>query len=176
MGFRRIYLIGFMGCGKSHTGRQLAENLHWGFIDLDDLIEKRYASTIEDIFKRSGEIAFRNYEAETLRNLELFDNTIVSVGGGAPCFSDNIDFMNSSGKTIYLRMSPALLSERLRTDKKPRPLLKNLNPGQLEDFIRIKLTEREIYYLKASEVVEADDLKINDLINSVLRLSEEMGK
>lgn len=173
MGYRIIYLVGFMGCGKSTAGKKLAGILGWQFLDLDSIIEKKYSLKIEEIFILSGEKTFREYESDTLRSLDLKGDTIISVGGGAPCFGDNMTYMKQTGKVIYIRMTPAQLKERLVADNKPRPLIAGLDTDQLEKFIEIKLSEREIFYLRAGEIIDGFGLDINDL---ALRVKKNFSK
>src|SRR5512133_3442701 len=98
-----IYLIGFMGSGKSTAGRELARLLGWSFTDLDTEVEKREGKTIRQIFAQKGEEYFRNLETKVLRDLNTLANSVISTGGGTPCHSDNMDFMLENGLTIYLK-------------------------------------------------------------------------
>ena len=168
--FRRIYLIGFMGSGKTTAGKKLATTLGWPFLDLDDIIEQKYSKSIEEIFMLSGEKTFREYEKSCLHNLGTEEDTVVSAGGGAPCFSDNMTFMNQTGRVVYLRMSPLQLKERLLSDPKPRPLLKGLNPSELERYIELKLSEREAFYNQAFLIEDGYDLDISKLAKKIIQL------
>lgn len=159
----RIFLIGFMGSGKTTLGKQLARKLGYRFIDQDDYIEETSGLTIAEYFSRNGEQAFRKYEHEALKNLLEFDNVVISTGGGAPCFFNNIDMMNENGLAIYLRMKPEVLKSRLKHAQAERPLIKGKTEEELLEFIKSKLTEREPFYLKAKHVIESMDLKMDDL-------------
>ena len=106
----RVYLIGYMGCGKTTIGKRLAKSLGWDVIDMDSRIENRYRKTIPDIFASEGEESFRKKERFILEELSSLENVVVSTGGGAPCFFDNIDVMNSSGLCVYIRMTPEALA------------------------------------------------------------------
>ncbi|HVN59053.1 MAG TPA: shikimate kinase [Bacteroidales bacterium] len=160
---KRIYFIGYMGSGKSTAGRKLASMLGWDFIDLDEIIEEKNGRTIEEIFLFSGEGEFRKIESNLLRNIACRNNTVISVGGGAPCFFGNMDFMNRTGRTIYLKMKPEDLSKRIRNDSKTRPLLKGLSGGELQKFIEMKLAEREYYYLQSGLVVDGNNLDLEEI-------------
>jgi shikimate kinase len=173
---RIIYLVGYMGCGKTTAGKRLASVLEWNFLDLDDLIVQKYSQSIEEIFMLSGEKTFRKYESEILHNLNIETDTIISVGGGAPCFSDNMEFMKMTGKVIYLKMTSPLLKERLAADKKPRPLLKGLKEEELEKFIELRLIEREPFYMEAGLIVDGSDPDIGFLAQKAMQMFRGRGE
>lgn len=147
--FSKIYLIGFMGSGKSTVGRKLASRLKWSFVDLDQIIELKTGMKIPEIFTTKGEDFFRETESTLLQTLELKASTVISTGGGTPCFGNNMDFMLGSGMTIYLRMTPGQLKARLLRSSNERPLIRNIGIEELEGFIEKKLEEREKCYLRA---------------------------
>jgi len=170
---RRIYIIGFMGSGKTTAGKKLAAALKWEFADLDILIENRENLFIRDIFTRKGEEYFRQVESDLLKNPGLSEemNFVISVGGGTPCFFDNMDFMLSEGIVVYLRMTPGQLKERLDRERDMRPLLNNLQGNDLLKFIKERLADRESFYNRATISVdgfsfstEAVIAKLNDLM------------
>jgi len=163
----KIFLIGFMGSGKSTAGRRLASQLNWSFIDLDEKIEKMEGMKIPDIFSLKGEHYFRVLETNALKGLQSETNTVISTGGGTPCFGDNMDFMLSSGLTIYLKMAPASLRRRLARSSEGRPLLKDIDRKGLGGYITAKLAEREKWYSRAE--ITIDDLNNNssDLLSLV---------
>src|SRR5665647_886628 len=101
-----VYIIGFMGSGKTTAGKKLAAALGWSFIDLDKKIEEHTGKIIPDIFSQNGEVWFRNVEAEVLRSLNELTNTVISTGGGAPCHDDNMDYMLETGFTVYIKLNP----------------------------------------------------------------------
>jgi shikimate kinase len=145
----KIFLIGFMGCGKSTLGRKLATRLGYTLIDLDHQIEKIANSTIANYFSANGEEAFRKLESETLKTLDYPKNCVVATGGGTPCYFDNIDWMNANGLTIYIEMTPLALAKRLEQGIAKRPLLSNLSEEGIVHFIENKLEERNVFYKKA---------------------------
>lgn len=153
-----IFLIGFMGSGKSHWGKIWAERNQLSFIDLDELIEKDAGKSIAAIFESKGEDYFRLLESEALRKLEGFQNTIIACGGGTPCFYNNIDWMNQHGITIYIESTPVQILERVFAEKEKRPLLKKLNEAELLFFIEQKLKERQPHYSKATITVQSVSL------------------
>jgi shikimate kinase len=160
---RRVYVIGFMGSGKSTASKKLSSILGWQFIDLDKEIELKAGKSIKDIFSSSGEDHFRKLEEETLFNIITSTNTIISTGGGTPCYGSNMDFMIRSGIVVYLRMTPAQLKSRLEGKAASRPLIKDVNKSELLQYISNKLSEREKYYLRASIIVDSMNLDIKAL-------------
>jgi shikimate kinase len=162
-----IYIIGFMGSGKSTAGKKLASLLNWSFIDLDKKIEEHTLKTIPEIFSQNGEDYFRIIESKLLKNLNSGTNTIISTGGGTPCFSDNMDFMIETGLTIYLKLTPRQLRSRLSGSKGERPLIRDLNQEKLLSFTEDKLAHREKWYSRSDITVEGIDLDINLLLSLV---------
>jgi shikimate kinase len=154
-----IFLIGFMGSGKTTLGRKLAARLNYPFFDLDHLLEEQAGMSITEYFSSFGETAFRLAEAEVLKNTAYPENAVVSTGGGLPCFFDNMDWMKAKGTTLYIKLSPKTLASRLEHSKEERPLLRDKHGDELVTFIANKLSERESYYLKAQVV--ADGLSLN---------------
>ncbi len=145
----RIYLIGFMGSGKSYLGKALASQLNLSYLDLDDWLEKEEGRSISRIFSESGEMEFRKLEAQYLRATAQHQNIVVATGGGTPCFFENMDWANENGVTIYLNASPRLIASRLSGEKSKRPLISSLNDEELLSFIENKLAERESFYHQA---------------------------
>lgn len=153
----KVFLIGFMGCGKSTKAKQLANRLACPVIDLDAVIVAEQGQTIAEYFAAYGEAAFRQLESETLKNYPYPETCVVATGGGLPCFFDNMDWMNANGKTVYLQMEPAQLVSRLHNRQK-RPLIKDMDDEQLLVFIQNKLAERDLFYTQAQLVINAFDL------------------
>ncbi len=162
----KIFLIGFMGCGKSTKAKQLANRLNCPVIDLDAVMVDEQGKTIAEYFAEHGEAAFRKLESETLKQYNYPETCVVATGGGLPCFFDNMEWMNANGKTIYLQMTPPQLVSRLHNREK-RPLLKGMDDEQLLTFVEMKLTERNAFYTQAQLVVNAFDLEIEELISSL---------
>jgi shikimate kinase len=167
MTLNRVYIIGFMGSGKSTAGKKLAASLGWSFIDLDRRIEEKAGKTIPRIFSQDGEEHFRKIESETLEGLNSKSDTVVSTGGGTPCHGENMHFMLETGLTIYLKMTPEQLTSRLLESSGERPLIKNIPDDKLKDFIEEKLAVREKWYQRASIVIDGMNLDINKLDSMV---------
>jgi len=167
MEIKRIFLIGFMGSGKSTLGRRLSTEMGWPFSDLDDLFEKKYHTTIENYFKTLGEEAFRKAEQQVLQEVLNEDKIIIATGGGTPCFYDNMEQMNAHGLTIYLKLSVNTLAQRLGGKRQVRPLVKGKSGEELINFITEKLAEREHHYEKANVVVDAEVLGVEGYIKII---------
>lgn len=166
----RIFLIGFMGSGKTHWGKQLAAQLTIPFYDLDDVISSKENKTIAELFAHSGEEAFRVKEREVLESL-IDENAsmVVSCGGGTPCFFNNIERMKKYGVVIWLNTHVEVLVHRLIKEKSTRPLIKNVPDTDLRSFIIRKLNERRMYYEQADVVIDNEDsISISEFIQTVL--------
>ena len=150
---RSIFLIGFMGSGKSHWGRKLADILNVPFVDLDADIVSYAGMSISDIFAEQGETGFRELERERLHALMSGQFCVVATGGGTPCFFDNMDQMNASACTIFLDVPVEVLAKRLSGEMQKRPLLANLTPEQLPEFIGRMLEKRIPYYRQAQHTL-----------------------
>lgn len=164
-----IYIIGFMGSGKSSLGKKLAASLGWSFIDLDKKIEELAGKSIPDLFSHDGEEKFRSLETEALKGIVSNKNMVVSTGGGTPCHGNNMDYMLETGITIYLKLTPAQLEYRLLGSSGERPLLKNIPDEKLYDFIKEKLSTREKWYNRANFIVEGTNLDINHLQSIIFK-------
>lgn len=160
-----------MGCGKSTLGKKLATKLGYEFIDLDHQLEKEVGMSIGSYFASHGEDGFRLQERKTLTEFDYPANIVVATGGGAPCYFDNMDWMNSNGLTIYIQMSPVALAKRLESGKEKRPLLKDLNEEQLIAFIEDRLAQREAFYSQASIVANGISLSADALRALILSQS-----
>ena len=163
----RIYLIGFMGCGKSTFGKRLAKKLDCPFVDLDDEIEQRAGKSIDELFKMEGESVFRKMEQEALLDTIIHKKAVIATGGGTPCFEDNMEFMNAEGVTVYLRMSPLSITHRLENAKKIRPLVHGRKGEELNEFIKKTLSARESYYLQSHCIIKGETVKPDQVISLI---------
>jgi len=168
---KSIILIGYMGVGKSFIGKILSKELKFKFIDLDTYIESKEKKTINDLFKEKGEIFFRNIEKKYLNNL-LSENSkyIISTGGGTPCYSNNLDLINNNNnvKSIYLKASISILTDRLFIDIHNRPLISHLNSKkELNNYISKHLFERSNFYNQADIIIDVDNKKIKEIIYQI---------
>lgn len=152
---KRIYLIGYMGAGKTTVGKALEKRTGLSFIDLDYYIEGRYRKTVSQLFAEKGEEAFREIERRMLHEVSMFEDVLISTGGGTPCFFDNMAYMNRCGTTIYLQVPVAELAKRLELCKHTRPVLAGRSGEALEAFIAESLARRDTYYKQATVVFDA---------------------
>ena len=147
-----------MGSGKTHRGRQLSEKLNLPFFDLDEQIVNSEGKSINQIFEEEGEEAFRLKEKEILNIItESHHSFILASGGGAPCYFNNIEYMNQSGITVWLNTPMPTLFKRLQQERAHRPLLRELTDAQLNSFIVRKFSDRKIYYEQAKVVIDDDE-------------------
>ena len=152
-----IFLVGFMGCGKTHIGHMLAKAMSYHFIDMDHYLEESFGETIPAIFEKQGETFFRQLEHETLMSLKEKSNYVFSTGGGAPCFHNNIEIMNAAGTTIYLNVAPETIVKRILHQRDHRPILKGFaNEIELLNFVEKKITERNQFYKQAKIIIDAN--------------------
>jgi len=168
----RIYIVGYMGSGKSSIGKKLAARLGYLFIDLDTRIEEQQNKTIVELFSEKGEEEFRTFERIALHETFYLDNLVVSTGGGTPIFFDNIDLMIKNGLCIYLQADIDVLISRLIPNQNIRPLIAHLSKEDLQKFIQEQLNIREPYYLKAQLYIEAKGLTPAILHKKVLNWIE----
>jgi shikimate kinase len=150
-----IFLIGFMGSGKSTLGKNLAETLNYDFIDSDLWIEKEQGMSIDSVFSSKGEAFFRELELKFIENLNPFNPTIIATGGGLPCFNGNIEKLKEIGTVIYLKAAPEIIFERIKFDDR-RPLLNKKDHHEKIDFIQNKLKERNVFYKQAHFTIDAN--------------------
>lgn len=146
---KNIYLLGFMGSGKSFYGKYLSQKFNLNYLDLDEFIEATMNLSIPQIFNSIGEEGFRKNEANLLRKTVDFNQNIISCGGGTPCFHDNMKWIKDHGISIYLKTSEELLFKRLNNQKTGRPLISSMSDDDLRHFISMKISEREKFYEQA---------------------------
>ena len=166
-----IFLVGYMGSGKTSTGRKLANKLNWQFLDLDVLFEEKYRISIANFFSKYDEMLFRTLEHDLLKQNLHHKNMVLSMGGGTPCFHDNMQLLNDNGLTIYIRMSAGALFERLSNAKRPRPVVKDLAGDDLRKHISQQLAERETYYNQAHIIIPGINLDLEELMIQIKKSS-----
>jgi len=164
----KIFLIGFMGSGKTSLGKKLAKKLNLPFFDLDQLVEEQEHCLIIEIFKNKGEDYFRALETAVLKDL-MQTNTdfVLSLGGGTPCFNNNMDIINQSGTSIYLKYNAGILTSRLLAAKQERPLIAEKNAEELKQFVDDLLTQRVSFYLQSKIIVEGATISVNEILNKL---------
>ena len=160
-----VYLIGFMGAGKTTISNLLANKLQVPFYDTDQEIEKNEKRSISDIFKKDGELHFRMLETELLRGISK--NSIIACGGGLPIYNNNMELINSKGISIYLKASVNFLFDRLKKEKKSRPLINNKTDEELEIYIKNELQNRKPFYKLASHTLLVDNKSNDDILREI---------
>jgi shikimate kinase len=167
-----IILIGYMGSGKSTIGKNVAVVLDFKYLDLDDVIEESEGTTISEIFKSKGEIYFRKIESTFLENvLNINNNTVISLGGGTPCYGNNIELIKNSknASSIYLKASITTLAERLFLERHKRPLISHLDDvNELTEFIGKHLFERSFYYAQSDLTINTDTKTTDEVVESIV--------
>ena len=171
---KSLVLMGYMGCGKTVVGKCLAKRKSLSFIDLDEFIEAEENITISKLFEKGGELGFRKKERFYLEKV-LSENfqTIISLGGGTPCYFDNLNYVvqKEGFQTVYLKTSPKILASRLFEKRNHRPLITHLDtPEDLEEFIAKHLFERVAFYVMAEHHISTDDRSVEDLVDQLEKL------
>lgn len=168
----RIFLVGFMGCGKTTVGKPLAKALGFRFVDMDHYLTDKYHKTVSEIFEERGESGFRELERDTLLELSAEDQIVIATGGGAPCFFDNMDTMNRSGSAVYLQVFPEGLVKRLRYGRDRRPLIRGKSDEELLVYIEETLSKREVFYEKARIIVDCNGYSDAQIVDKCKRAIE----
>ena len=164
----KIFLIGFMGSGKTHWGKKLGAKLKLPFFDLDEKIESSEGKPINKIFAEKGEEYFRLKEKEVLYLLtESHEDFVMACGGGTPCFFNNIDYLKKNGVVIWLNSSIESLHNRLADEKDKRPLLAGLSGEDLRNFIIKRFSNRKIYYQQANVIISEENTTLDNLIGEI---------
>ena len=169
-----IFLIGYMGCGKSTMGRAVSALTGVPFIDLDNYIEQRFHLTVKEIFAQRGEDGFRDVERRMLQEVADFEDVIVACGGGTPCFFDNMEYMNSHGTTVFLNTPIDRLHSRLMRGRHKRPLIADKDDEELMTFIKEALAKRMDHYSKAQISFSSERLENKSEIANTAREFAEL--
>jgi shikimate kinase len=165
-----VFLIGYMGSGKTTLGKVLARSMNCTFLDSDSIFEKQEGKSIPEFFMEHGEKAFREKERQILESLCGEKDAVIATGGGMPCYRDNLELMNRAGVTIYFKLSPEKLYERLKGGEDSRPLLKEVASVGLREHIINHLKVREPYYLQAKFIFNPTGSGIAELARSLSEL------
>ncbi|MDN5212593.1 shikimate kinase [Fulvivirgaceae bacterium BMA12] len=165
----KIFLIGMPGSGKSSLGKQLAESLELPFIDLDDIIIKNEELNIPEIFSKFGEDYFRIKERKALHGVnQIFQEFVMATGGGAPCFFDNMAYINENGISIFIDVAPHIIAKRMTASEiEERPLFSNVKHHELAEELDNKLKVRRAYYEQAQHTLQGNNIEVDDLLNLI---------
>ena len=163
----RIYIVGYMGAGKTTAARHLASHLVWEVVDTDALFEEKYKISVCDFFNKYDEPLYRKLESEVLKSTENLDNVVISTGGGTACYFDNMEWMNQHGLTVFLRISQTAVVDRLLHAKRKRPLAEGKTESELTEFVNRHYTARLPFYEQAKITVKAENLDLENLIKQI---------
>lgn len=172
----RIFLVGYMGAGKTTLGKAFARAMGLAFVDLDWHMEERFHKTVSQLFSELGEDGFRNLEKRMLHEVGDFEDVVISTGGGTPCFFDNMEYMNEAGETVFLNVDTKVLFRRLKVAKQQRPLLAEKTDEELVAFIQEALQKRLPHYSKAKYVFNAERLESRHQIQQSVECLKELLK
>lgn len=169
----RIFLIGYMGAGKTTLGKAFAKAMNLSFVDLDWYIEERFHKTISQLFAERGEVSFREIERNALHEVGEFENVVIATGGGTPCFFDNMDYMKERGETVFLDVNQPVLFIRLKIASQNRPSIKGKSDEELKAFIATSLEKRLPVYTQAKYMFDGSKLETKSQVReSVVRLQQ----
>ena len=163
----RIYIVGYMGAGKTTAAKRIANRLGWEVADTDAMFEEKYRISIHDFFQKYDENLFRKLESEVLKSTENLDNTVISTGGGLACFFDNMDWMNQHGLTVFMRISPEAAADRILNSKRKRPLTENKTKEELAEYIRQHYASRLPFYEQAQITVKSEDFDLDGFMELI---------
>jgi shikimate kinase len=170
----RVFLLGYMGVGKSTIGKKISSRLGLKFMDLDQVISSKENLKITQIIENKGEEYFRKLERETLKEVSNLDDVLIATGGGTPCFFDNIDWIKQVGTSVYLKLAEKVLIKRLSYNLESRPLLKGKNEIELTDFVNQHLKSREAFYKRADisfDTLNFDAERLEELVENIKDVS-----
>ena len=170
----KIFLIGFMGCGKTHWGKILSQKLNVPFFDLDEKIVEHQGRSIGEIFELEGEEHFRLLEKDVLHLLsESHENFVMATGGGTPCFFNNIDYLKKQGTVVWINCSTDCLYNRLVKEKDKRPLIRKIPNEELKSYIIKKYSSRKIFYQQATVILPEEVITIENLVDKIFHANAE---
>jgi shikimate kinase len=164
----KIFLIGFMGCGKTHWARLLSQKLSFPFFDLDEKIVEHENKSVAEIFDNEGEEYFRLLEKDVLHLLsESHDSFVMATGGGTPCFYNNIDYLKKQGTVVWINCSTDCLYQRLIKEKSQRPLISDIPDDELKSYIVRKYSSRKIFYQQANVILPEEHVTIENMVSKI---------
>lgn len=163
-----ISLIGYMGSGKTTTGKDLAKAIGYEFVDLDEFIEQKYQTKIPEIFAAEGELGFRKKEREALHEILTNTNIVLSLGGGTPVYYNNMEEITKNSVSFFIRVQLPQLVKRLENKKETRPLIAHLTNDELTEFVAKHLFERNQYYEKAKYTINVSSQSTLQVLDQIM--------
>ena len=160
----KIYIVGYMGAGKTTAAKRLAHRLGWEVADTDALFEEKYRISVDDFFQKYDEPLYRKLESEILKSTESLDKVVISTGGGTACYFDNMDWMNQHGLTVFMRISPTAAVDRVLHSRHKRPLARGKTEAELMEFVSQHYAARMPFYERAQITVKSEDFDLEGLV------------
>lgn len=166
-----LYLVGYAGSGKSSLGKRLARRLRLRFVDTDKFVELSEGASVADIFHFGGEEYFRRTERNAVESLySEGENMVVATGGGLPTWSDNMEWLNDHGFTIYLRRSPEQILSRMSAyGREKRPMFRGKSDEELLAFMQAQMAERERFYAKANISIDCTPISDDEAVEVIVK-------
>jgi len=159
----RYFLIGYKSSGKSTLGRKLSALTGLKFIDLDEVIEQHEGRKIPELYTDLGDEKFRVKEWEALKEVVKEDNIVVALGGGAPCYCDNMNLLEKKGEIIYLKLNDNVLVQRLKKATADRPIVLNKSEDELFTYVKDLRSRCEHFYMRAKYVIDGEHITATEL-------------
>lgn len=163
----RIYLVGYMGAGKTTVARRIAQRLGWEVADTDALFEAKYRISVDNFFHKYDETLYRKLESQVLKETESLENVVISTGGGTPCHFDNMEWMNQHGLTVFLQISSKAAVDRLLHSKRKRPLIEGKTEAELTEFVTQHYASRLPFYERAQMTMKAENFDMDGFIKLI---------
>ena len=163
----KIFLVGYMGAGKTTAAKRLANRLGWEVADTDAMFEEKYRISVDDFFQKYDEPLYRKLESEVLKSTESMENTVISTGGGTACYFDNMEWMNQHGLTVFMQISPEAAVDRVIHSKHKRPLARGKSEEELREYVSWHYASRMPFYEQARITVKSENLDLEALMNLI---------
>ena len=163
----KIYLVGYMGAGKTTAAKRLANRLGWEVADTDAMFEEKYRISVDDFFQKYDEPLYRKLESEILKSTESSEHVVIATGGGTACYYDNMEWMNHHGYTIFMRISPQAAVDRVLHSRHKRPLARGKSETELMEYVNWHYASRLPFYEQAQITVKSEDFDLEGLLSNL---------
>jgi len=163
----KIYLVGYMGAGKSTAAKRLANRLGWEVADTDEMFEEKYRISVDDFFQKYDEPLYRKLESEILKSTESSEHVVIATGGGTACYYDNMEWMNRHGCTVFMRISPQAAVDRVLHSRHKRPLARGKSEAELMEYVNWHYASRLPFYEQAQLTVKSEDFDLDGLLSNL---------
>ena len=163
----KIYLVGYIGAGKSTAAKRLANRLGWEVADTDEMFEEKYRISVDDFFQKYDEPLYRKLESEILKSTESSEHVVIATGGGTACYYDNMEWMNRHGCTVFMRISPQAAVDRVLHSRHKRPLARGKSEAELMEYVNWHYASRLPFYEQAQLTVKSEDFDLDGLLSNL---------